>query len=1337
VAAAPIEARLELAAGEVTLEVSGKQGEQRAVSGTALFAETRVKTAPGARALVRLPDGSAVFLRGGSKALLGTQSVTLDSGEYWLEAPPHDREPMLHQAGGVSVSAVDSALSVRREADKVTVYVARGMAVVSAKSGRVEVNAGEQATVPTDGKPDAKPAVTPVAFWNDWTGGMADSTSARGLPGAGSGAIYGVDVGAAAGSPARRLEVSRQAIRAVLRDGLSETRVDQTFFNPGERDVEGWYWFTIPEIASVTGFAVETNGVLVDGEFIEKRTAAAQYAQAVDRGHAPAILEYVDGKTYRARIHPVPAGGTRRVVLRYVELHSTAQRRLSYVYPMGSGEPVRIGEFSLTVDLGDRGQQMRLSTLADARVESGGKLVTMRRSGYTPRAPFQLEADVPSEEPPLTVARHRAGGDSADYVMVRYRPDIDWSAAPKARADVVVVVDTSAAGDETARQLKTATAEAVLRSLSDEDRFALVSLDVRPKVLYPEQALATASEKEIQTSLEKLAAHSSGGATDLAATFDVALARLHEAAQPAIVYIGDGIATSGELLPEQLVERLRRALGTSRARLFTLSVGTDAAHSLQSELARVGGGIHRTIDDLEQTTSRALELAAAIKLPTVTELSLDLGAGLDEPFYSATGKLPQGSELTVLARTHHDLPARVKVRGSLAGKAFEREYAVKQDTGVVASYVPRLWAAEQVRRLLGSGQGAENERGRIAAIGVEYGLMTPYTSILALESEAAYSNMGIQRRRSPLRGVELGALMPLPGRRPAGVALATFGCESQEAAPSAAEKAMAPMPAAPRREAHDEAVPPPAQAEPMPSEELSAATSGADFGAIGPLGGGAAPAPAPEYKSSPSGYGIGAARGGAPRPSIARAKARRDLDEETGKGEGAKAAEAPRGSPSFPLSNLKPLVLTTCSDSASRPLAQRVLLWRARLRAADGASALLARYEAALRACELNDWRAERTFLDLMQSRLASEGDVRVVLAGFAERPDVQKFVGKLILRRTVDTRVVAAVEKALFGGAVDWNALDLKLQALTSPDERITLIREQMAKAPEDPAGAIRLVRELVEAGKPEEAVALGRRLRDQGFVTPRIARELGDVLAKSGLEDDAVRTYSEIVEFDPESIASRQLLGDIYLGHGWYEPAYRQYRTIADRSDDPLSALRLAAAASGAGRIDEALRIERRIATAEGRPGPTDPRRFARFWSAARLARLLHAAKTGQGGSLEAEVSSMKRKLQELGVWSGPATLVVLTWEELDAELLLVTRSGGRDTNLGDVVDAAVVGLSAVLLPNPELERLAFAARLRSTPRSKALRVMRQDIVYDGKDFTAKVAEATLEPRQTELSL
>ncbi|MBN2191951.1 MAG: VWA domain-containing protein [Polyangiaceae bacterium] len=1376
VAAAPIQARLELAAGEVTVGIAKESA--RALSGTPLLAGARVGTAKGARALVRLPDGASLFLRDLTDVGLDRTSVALDRGEYWLDAPPTEREPMVHRAGGVSVSAADAGLSVRRDGEAVNVYVARGMAVVQGPGGRVEVNAGEQATV--SGR-DA-PKVTAVAFWEDWTGGMADFDSGGEVPGAGSGTIYGVDVKASAGSPAQPLEISKQAVRATLREGLSETEVDQTFYNPGQRAVEGWYWFTVPRRASVTSFAVETEGKLVEGEFQELREAKETYDAAKITGHSPAILEWVDDQTYRARIYPIAAGGSRRVLLRYVELRPLFGGRLSYVYPMGARDPTRIGEFSLSVDLGPGGEKMQIATLADARVENKGRKVTMRRSGYTPRADFQLEAVVKdAAPPPLTVARFAGQGESADYVMARYMPDLDWKSVGPQQGEIVVVVDTSAAGDESTHQLKTATAEAILRALSDEDRFALIALDAKPTVLHPKAGLAPASDQEIADALEHLADHSTGGATDLSAIFDVALQRLHGAEQPALVYVGDGLATSGELTGQQLGERLRRALASSRARLFTVGVGLDADHSLLGELARAGGGEAFHVEQTEETTAQALKLAASLKVPTITDLRIDLGAGLDDVFATASGKVSRGTEVIVLARTHHEIPRQVTVKGRVGARDFERTYQTASSKPLLNAFVPRLWAAEHVRRLLGSSEGPDAERGRVTSLGLEYGLMTPYTSIIALESEEAYRNLGIERRPSKLRGVRLGALDPasearMESRTPAPFAATgiAFGCKGSDSAPAMdteqtkaseadepsgstlagkeeesvfALPAPAPPPAAPMFSAATSptpvAIPEPQLAPNRENEVAAARPKGrpiAESDARGQHHGPTGNAPDRggfDRKGSDDGRVDSAPMGAiAPPPPVPRAK---EMATTRAAGRLAANREAAAAPPTESPPVVVEVLLGTCSDAARRPLPQRLLLWKKRLKTARNAPDLLARYDAARTACELPDWHAERSFLELMQRSIDTEGDARVALGRFAARPEVKKYLAQLILRRAVDERLVAVVEAELFGRAVNWAELDRKLTEFEKIEDRIAKVREAMAKAPDDPNGGMRLVELLVEAGMKDEALALGRRLRDQGTMTPSLAQQLGNVLARAGLPEEAVRTYSEIVEFDPRNLASRRLLGDIYLGHGWYAPAYLQYSTLTEMDpDDPLAWLRLAGAAAGTGRIDEALRLERKVASAQGNPGPTDPRRWARMMSAARLARLIAkppAAAPGQDPARR--LASVQRELKELGLFSGPGTLVLLTWEDLATDLFLSAEVAGQAQALGEVIDAAPVGLSAVLASTPDANRATFTASVRNVPLDRTVKLLRQDIRWDGKAFQVVVKEHRLESRAASVAL
>ena len=81
-----------------------------------------------------------------------------------------EREALVHQVGEVTVTAVDAGLSLKKEADGALVYVARGMAVVSGPGGRVEVNAGEQASV----KGAGAPKVEPVSRSTEWTKGRLE-----------------------------------------------------------------------------------------------------------------------------------------------------------------------------------------------------------------------------------------------------------------------------------------------------------------------------------------------------------------------------------------------------------------------------------------------------------------------------------------------------------------------------------------------------------------------------------------------------------------------------------------------------------------------------------------------------------------------------------------------------------------------------------------------------------------------------------------------------------------------------------------------------------------------------------------------------------------------------------------------------------------------------------------------------------------------------------------------------------------------------------------------------------------------------------------------------------
>src|SRR5262249_21026661 len=163
---------------------------------------------------------------------------------------------------------------------------------------------------------------------------------------------------------------------------------------------------------------------------------------------------------------------------------------------------------------------------------------------------------------------------------------------------------------------------------------------------------------------------------------------------------------------------------------------------------------------------------------------------------------------------------------------------------------------------------------------------------------------------------------------------------------------------------------------------------------------------------------------------------------------------------------------------ASRPLAERRVLWKTRFAQAKSASELIEQYEAARMACEIASARDRFALLEIMQAGIDTEQGVVSVLDHFAGDTDAQSFISRALLRRTTDARRVAAIPRSLFGERVDWIKLDRELFDMTDPKKRLERVRSAVLTAPSDPAGAARYIRLLAETGSPAEALAYGRRM-------------------------------------------------------------------------------------------------------------------------------------------------------------------------------------------------------------------------------------------------------------------
>ena len=111
--------------------------------------------------------------------------------------------------------------------------------------------------------------------------------------------------------PAMAIKSQRVDIR--IREGVATAKIEQTFKNSVDRDLEAVYVFPLPPGAAISDFGMWIGGKRVSGELVEKQKARGIYEDIVRRMRYPGLLEYMSGELLRVSVYPVPRNGEQKI----------------------------------------------------------------------------------------------------------------------------------------------------------------------------------------------------------------------------------------------------------------------------------------------------------------------------------------------------------------------------------------------------------------------------------------------------------------------------------------------------------------------------------------------------------------------------------------------------------------------------------------------------------------------------------------------------------------------------------------------------------------------------------------------------------------------------------------------------------------------------------------------------------------------------------------------------------------------------------------------------------------------------------------------------------------
>src|SRR5437870_1584976 len=111
------------------------------------------------------------------------------------------------------------------------------------------------------------------------------------------------------------LAMLNHQVSITIDDQVAVTKVEQTFRNHTDRQLEATYIFPVPKGASVRKFAMWIDGKEVPGELVEAAKAKQIYTSIVQRTLDPGLLEYMGNDLLRLRVFPVPARGEQKIMV--------------------------------------------------------------------------------------------------------------------------------------------------------------------------------------------------------------------------------------------------------------------------------------------------------------------------------------------------------------------------------------------------------------------------------------------------------------------------------------------------------------------------------------------------------------------------------------------------------------------------------------------------------------------------------------------------------------------------------------------------------------------------------------------------------------------------------------------------------------------------------------------------------------------------------------------------------------------------------------------------------------------------------------------------------------
>ncbi|MEK6335427.1 MAG: VIT and VWA domain-containing protein [Acidobacteriota bacterium] len=590
------------------------------------------------------------------------------------------------------------------------------------------------------------------------------------------------------GQPKAECPLKHTDVKAEISGFLSRVVVTQEFENPFTEKIEAVYTFPLPENAAVDDMTMIVGDRTVRGKILRREEAEAVYEAAKTGGKTASLLNQERPNIFTQSVANILPGEKIKITISYVETLKYENGSYEFVFPMvvgpryipgsasvnstksgGNGfapntdrvpdgsritpepapEGMRAGHdvsFELTLDAGLAidGLTSKTHEVDIDRPDNHRARVRLKDQATIPNKDFVLRYDVAGQKISDALLTHSSSkGGFFTFIL---QPPERVTAEDVTPKELVFVLDTSGSMSGFPIEKAKETMTLALDNLYPYDTFNLITFAGDEHILFPEPVPAT--KENLAKAKAFLETRSGSGGTEMMKAIRASMDPSDAQGHVRIVcfmtdgYVGNEMEIIGEVQKHP------------NARVFAFGIGGSVNRYLLDNMAKYGRGEVEYVALNDDGSAAARRFHERVRNPLLTDISIDWsGLPVTDVYPKTIPDLFGAKPVILTGRYTGSGRGTIRLRGKMSGRDFIREIPVDfSNAQSQHDVLATLWARTRVDDLMsqdfkGAQQGnmQEEVKKNIIQLGLEYRLMTQYTSFVAVE-EMVVTDGGQPRR---------------------------------------------------------------------------------------------------------------------------------------------------------------------------------------------------------------------------------------------------------------------------------------------------------------------------------------------------------------------------------------------------------------------------------------------------------------------------------------------------------------------------------------------------------------------------------------------------------------